>query len=106
MNAAVKIAGAVALTLVLAACVAGSAESQHAAAGGWIAQLALGFWHGLIAPLMLICEVINKFAPHLLPWQQVRFYEIKAAGVAYDVGFYVGLAGSPVAFLRMSRRRN
>ena len=44
---------------------------------------------------MLIVEVINRFAPHLLPWT-VRFYETKGTGFAYDIGFYFGLVGSPV----------
>ncbi len=89
------VAGAVML-LALGACVAGSGESQHAAAsGGLLSQLLLGFWQGLIAPLMLIVEVIDQFAPHLLPWS-VRFYEARGTGVFYDVGFYVGLVGSPL----------
>src|ERR1700761_1249478 len=87
--------GAVCLVLSLAACAAGSGESQHAASGGIIAQLLLGFWHGLIAPVMLIVEVIDKFAPHLLPWS-VRIYEARGTGVIYDVGFYFGLVGSPL----------
>ena len=62
-------------------------------------------WHGLIAPVMLIGEVVNRLAPHLLPWS-VRFYEAKASGAAYDVGFYVGLVGSPLVIgSRWSRRR-
>jgi hypothetical protein len=101
----VLVIAGVLLTLALGACVAGSAESQHAAAGGVLSQLLLGFWHGLIAPVMLIVEVINRFAPHLLPWT-VSFYETHAAGVAYDVGFYFGLAGSPVLIgTGWSRRR-
>ncbi len=99
-----QILAIVLLGLVLSACAAGSAEAQHAAAGGVVSQLALGFWHGLIAPVMLIVEVINHFAPHLLPWS-VRVYEPGATGVAYDVGFYVGLVGSPVLIgSRWSRR--
>ena len=81
--------------LALAACAAGSAKSQHAASGGVLSQLLLGFWHGLIAPVMLIIEVIDKFAPHLLPWD-VKFYESRGTGVIYDVGFYFGLVGSPL----------
>ena len=96
-----KITGAIFLVLALASCVAGSAESQHAAGGGVLMQLLLGFWHGLIAPVMLIVEVINKLAPHTLPWT-VRFYESKGTGAAYDVGFYLGLVGSP---LLIGRRR-
>ena len=105
MSRAAKTLGVVIILLGLAACVAGSAESQHAASGGLLSQLLLGFWHGLIAPSMLIGEVINRLAPHLLPWS-VRFYETKANGAAYDVGFYVGLVGSPLLIgSRRWRRR-
>jgi len=105
MNQAVKTAGVVIVLMGLAACVAGSAESQHAASGGLFSQLLLGFWHGLIAPVMLIAEVTNRLAPHALPWS-VRFYETKATGAAYDVGFYVGLVGSPLLIgSRRWRRR-
>lgn len=89
------IVGVVALALALSACVAGSAESGHAASGGVLPQILLGFWQGLIAPVMLIVEVIDRFAPHLLPWT-VHMYETRATGWAYDVGFYVGLVGSPL----------
>ena len=96
--------GLAGLALTLAACAAGTAEAQHAAAGGPLSQLALGFWHGLIAPVMLIIEVIDKFAPHLLPWD-VKFYESRGTGVVYDVGFYFGLVGSPLlAHTGWSRR--
>lgn len=80
--------------LALGACVAGSSESQHAAAGGLLSQGLLGFWHGIIAPATLIVEIINRLAPHALPWH-VRLYETANTGVAYDVGFYLGLAGGP-----------
>jgi hypothetical protein len=95
MKRTLIIVSVVALTLALAACAAGSAESEHAASGGFLAQLLLGFWHGLIAPVMLIVEVVDKLAPHLLPWS-VRFYESRGTGVVYDVGFYFGLVGSPL----------
>jgi hypothetical protein len=96
--------GLAGLALALAACAAGSAESQHAASGGVLSQLLLGFWHGLIAPVMLIIEVIDKFAPHLLPWD-VKFYESRGTGVVYDVGFYFGLVGSPlIVWSRRPRR--
>jgi hypothetical protein len=104
MNRSVKLVGSLALVLGLAAFAAGSAESAHAASGGLLSQGLLGFWHGLIAPVMLIVEVINHFAPHALPWA-VRFYEARGTGVAYDVGFYLGLAGSPVVLVGWSRRR-
>jgi hypothetical protein len=105
MKPAVKIAIGVAVILALSACTAGSAESQHAAAGGTLSQLLLGFWHGIIAPVTLIVEVIDKLAPHILPWQ-LHLYESKGTGVAYDVGFYFGLAGGPpIVFRSWPRRR-
>ncbi|HUO11683.1 MAG TPA: hypothetical protein VMU37_02910 [Caulobacteraceae bacterium] len=104
MKRVVTVALVLLLGLGLAACVAGSAESARAASGGAISQLALGFWHGLIAPVMLIVEVVNKFWPHLLPWS-VKFYEARGTGVIYDVGFYFGLMGSPVLVLYRRPRR-
>ena len=90
--------------LLLAACAAGSAESSHAMAGGVLSQLVLGFWHGLIAPLTLLVEVIRKLAPGVVPWPW-RLYELKNTSVAYDVGFYFGLAGGPAAVWSRRRRR-
>ncbi len=84
-----------ALCLVLGACVAGSHESAHAAGGGDISQFLLGLWHGIIAPVMLIVEIINRVAPHALSWT-VRFYETRDTNVVYDIGFFIGLVGSPV----------
>ena len=104
MKRSVFLFGSLGIVLALGACAAGSAESAHAASGGLLSQGLLGFWHGLIAPVMLIVEVVNHFAPHALPWT-VRFYESKGATWAYDVGFYLGLAGSPVALVGASRRR-
>lgn len=106
MRQAIKIGGALIAVLALAACAAGSAESQHAAAGGLLSELLLGFWHGLIAPITLIVEIVNRLAPHPLPWS-VRLYEAKGTGVAYDAGFYLGLAGSPIVIRTgWSRRRS
>ncbi len=102
MKNIVKIAAAGAALLALAACVAGSPDAAHAAAGDWVSQFFLGLWHGLIGPVTLIVEVVNRFAPRLLPWK-THIYETSAAGVAYDVGFYLGLAGSPIVL--WSRRR-
>ena len=45
----VKIAGLMLVVLALGACVAGSEEAHHAAAGGLLSQLLLGFWHGITA---------------------------------------------------------
>jgi hypothetical protein len=100
-----KLAGLTLLLLALGACVAGSAESHHAAAGGLLSQGLLGFWHGIIAPATLLVEVINHFAPHALPWD-LHMYEATGTGWAYDVGFYFGLLGGPGAvFGGWSRRR-
>ena len=104
MKQAVRIAGVLFLLLALGACVAGSAESQHAASGGAIGQFFLGLWHGIIGPVMLVVEIVNSLAPKLLPWQ-AHFYEFHGTGVIYDVGFYLGLIGSPLfAGSRVSRR--
>ncbi|HZC17319.1 MAG TPA: hypothetical protein VE309_11200 [Caulobacteraceae bacterium] len=98
-----RLAGLAVLLMALSGCVAGSAESHHAAAGGLVSQLLLGFWHGVIGPPTLIGEVINHFAPHLLPWD-VHMYETTATGWAYDVGFYFGLLGGPGVFVGRWRR--
>ena len=90
------------VVLVLAACTAGTPESQHAAAGGLLSQILLGFWHGFIAPVTLIVEVVNHFAPNALPWH-LHMYEATGTAMPYDVGFYLGMAGSPSLFF-WSRR--
>ncbi len=102
MNQAAKAVTLSIILLALGACVAGSADSAHTAEGGTLAQFFLGFWHGLIGPVTLIVEIVGKFFPHLLPWK-AHLYEAKAQGVGYDLGFYLGLAGSPV--IVWSRRR-
>jgi hypothetical protein len=91
-----NIASVLLLMFALTACVAGSGESQHAASGGALAQFLLGLWQGVIGPLTLLAEIINRLLPHLLPWH-VRFYETTAAGPFYDVGFFLGLVGGPLA---------
>lgn len=103
MKTFVKITIAAAALLALAACAAGSADSHHAADGGVFSLLLLGFWHGLIAPITLIVELINAFAPSLLPFS-AHMYETKAASVFYDLGFYLGLAGGPGIVIHRSRR--
>lgn len=96
MGRALRIGGCVALALLLAACAAGSPDARQAAGGGPLTLLVLGFWHGLIAPITLIIEVIQRFFPGVLPIpQQWHLYETSAASVPYDVGFYFGLAGGP-----------
>jgi hypothetical protein len=104
MRAGLKIAGILVLLCLLAACVAGSAESHHAAASGWISQLFLGFWQGILAPFMLVAEVVNVVRPNTLPWS-VHMYETAGTGIAYDVGFYFGVLGGPGAILGGWSRR-
>jgi len=88
-----RIAIFAALALSLAACAAGSPDSAKAIADGPLSQLVLGFWHGLIAPITLLIEVIHRYAPGVLklPW---RMYQ-GTTSVPYDIGFYFGLAGGP-----------
>jgi len=94
-----------ALVLGMTACAAGSSASHAAADGGLVSQFLLGIWHGIIAPATLLVEVIHRLDPHLLPWT-ARFYEAAGARVEYDVGFYLGLTGSPlIAWSRLSGYR-
>ena len=104
MRPALTFAGAAVLLLVLAACAAGSAASHEAAANGDIPQFLLGVWHGIIAPVTLIVEIVNRLAPSALPWR-LQLYEASNTGVAYDLGFYLGLAGGPPIIFSWSRRR-
>ena len=102
MKSIAKIACALVGLSVLGACAAGSAEARHLAHSGGLSPLLLGFWHGLIAPVTLVIEVINHFAPHRTPWS-VRFFE-RDSGVFYDIGFYLGLVCGPSALVFRSRR--
>jgi hypothetical protein len=94
-----------ALTVLgVTACVATSAASGQAAQGGSISEIMLGFWHGIIAPVILIGEIVEAVAPSILPWT-FRIYESQNTGVLYDVGFFVGLLAGPSLFWNSSRRR-
>ncbi len=95
-----EIAVLVVAAATLAACAAGSADARQAAGGGPLSELILGFWHGLIAPITLIVEIIHRYVPGVLPFDW-RMYQ-GTVGVPYDIGFYLGLAGGP-SFL-FSRR--
>jgi hypothetical protein len=105
MKRTIQTVGVVLVLLALGACVAGSAESQQSASGGALSQLFLGLWHGIIAPVTLIVELVNHFFPHLVPWS-AKFYESRGTTFIYDLGFYFGLIGSPlIASSRWSARR-
>jgi hypothetical protein len=98
------IAPIIVLALGLSACAAGSRESLQAVQGGSLSEIILGFWHGMIAPLTLLSEVVDKIAPGALPWS-FSFYEDRNLGVLYDVGFYVGLVAGPSVFFTGFVRR-
>jgi hypothetical protein len=98
------IAPIIVLALGLSACAAGSQASLQAAQGGSLSEVILGFWHGLIAPVTLLSEIIDKIAPGALPWS-LSFYEERNLGVLYDVGFYVGLVAGPSVFFTGFVRR-
>jgi hypothetical protein len=105
MSRLTKWAPAAAALFLLTACAAGSQASAQAAEAGSVSQLLLGFWHGIIAPIALIGEIITKLSPGTLPWS-VQLYEARHAGVLYDVGFYVGLISGPsLLWTGASRRR-
>jgi hypothetical protein len=98
-----KLAFAALALLGLAACVATSDASSQAAQGGSVSEVMLGFWHGIIAPIIVVGEIIETVAPSILPWT-LRIYETQNTGVLYDVGFLVGLLAGP-SILWTSRRR-
>jgi hypothetical protein len=98
-----KILGALGLLLVLAACAAGGPESAKAVHGGAISELLLGLWHGIIAPVTLLVEILHKLLPDVIKWD-IRLYETRGATWLYDLGFYLGLGGGPVVIWRRWRR--
>jgi hypothetical protein len=104
MKKGLTIAAVVALAFVLAACAAGGVESGQAAHNGMLQQFLLGIWHGIIAPVTLLVEVLHKLWPHTVPWA-IRLYETRADSAAYDVGFFLGLGGGPVIVIRRRWRR-
>jgi hypothetical protein len=104
MTRRLKLAMAFALCLVLAACAAGGVESANAAHQGLASQFLLGVWHGIIAPVTLLVEILHKLFPHTVPWANVRLYEVKANSAAYDLGFFLGLGGGPIIVIRRGWR--
>ena len=55
------------LALTLAACAAGTPDAAKAASGGLVSELVVGFWHGIIAPVTLIIEVVRALLPGVVP---------------------------------------
>ncbi len=103
MKKAIGIVGVGALLLCLGACAAGSTDAHVAAAGGVIPQFFLGLWHGIIAPITLIAELINWIVPGVLPWRP-HFFET-GLGAAYDLGFFLTVTGGPHIYIYGWRRR-
>lgn len=99
----VRLIGVAAALLLLAGCAAGTADASQAASAGLVSQLVLGFWHGIIAPLTLLVEVIRRFLPGVIPWPW-HMFETGSTSVAYDIGFYFGITSGP-SFLFFRRRR-
>lgn len=88
-----KLAACALLVLALGACAAGSNDARQAADAGGISVFVLGFWHGVIAPVTLLVQVINEIAPRVLPWSPQMYQD--GSGVIYDVGFFLGIVGGP-----------
>lgn len=102
---AARAAAAGLLLFLVGGCIPGSDESAHAASQGLLSTFLLGVWHGALAPLTLLGEVVNRLAPRALPWT-FRFYETRAASAPYDLGFFLGLASGPlVVVTRRPTRR-
>jgi hypothetical protein len=68
-----------------------------------LSVFALGFWHGLIAPLTLLVSAINEFATGALPWSP-RMYQ-EGGGIIYDIGFFIGIIAGPSILWSGSLRR-
>jgi hypothetical protein len=103
MTRSLRLVGVAALCLALAACAAGGVESGETAHGGTLSLFLLGIWHGIIAPVSLLVEVLHKLFPHQVPWA-IRLYETRANSIAYDIGFFFGLGGGPVIVIRRGWR--
>jgi hypothetical protein len=58
-------------------------EMNKAAAGGHVAGILLGLWHGIISPITLILSFLNR---------NVQMYEVHNDGAPYNLGFFLGIA--------------
>src|SRR5690242_4248367 len=85
-----------AATFLGLALLASCAASQPPAAGGetWDG-LALGFWHGLIAPVTFLVSLFRD---------EVRIYAYPNLGRWYDLGFMMGIGGFSGGMFAGSRR--
>ena len=76
--------------LALAACATQPAPSVADAPGFW-----LGLLHGMIAPFSLIASLF---------WE-VRIYAFPNAGGWYDLGYYLGIAGTLGGGIKITLQR-
>jgi hypothetical protein len=90
------------IALTMTACVAGTQTATDFAATGPLPQVLLGFWHGLIAPFMLLYGFV---APYIVPGydQQWHVYEGITAGFSYHLGFCFGVLVWPFFLLGRAR---
>ena len=52
-------------------------------AGGAVAGILLGLWHGIISPITLVLSFLNR---------NVQMYEVHNDGAPYNLGFFLGIA--------------
>ena len=58
-------------------------EIDKPGAGGHVAGVLLGVWHGVISPITLIVSFFNR---------NIQMYEVHNDGSMYNLGFFLGLA--------------
>lgn len=52
-------------------------------AGGAVAGILLGLWHGIISPITLVLSFLSR---------NVQMYEVHNDGAPYNLGFFLGIA--------------
>ncbi len=58
-------------------------EMNTPGAGGHVAGILLGLWHGIISPITLVLSFLNH---------NVQMYEVHNDGAPYNLGFFLGIA--------------
>ncbi len=99
--AKVVILGGLALTLT--ACIAGTTDSAQAATGPAMAQMVLGFWHGLLAPFLILAELARRFFPASIHFSWTA-YQAGVVGFPYNIGYCFGLVSWPFMIWARLRR--
>ena len=91
----VRIVVALVALLLLTACAAGPG-SRWAPPTSEPAGFFVGLWHGL---LLLVALIVSFFT------DDVRIYEVHNTGLAYDIGFVLGVLAMSGSGLRVTTRR-